>query len=64
VVASQGGETIGILGRQIATERFSEACTSDILSFNNTYWIDFSGNLVRSLQAIAPDSGYIQLDRP
>jgi hypothetical protein len=64
MIASQGRETIGILGRQIATERFGEACTSDALSFTNQYWIDDSGKMVRSLQAIAPDTGYIQLDRP
>jgi hypothetical protein len=63
-VASQGRETIGIFGRQIATERFGEACQSDVLSFSNQYWIDDAGKMVRSLQAIAPDSGYIQLDRP
>jgi hypothetical protein len=63
-VASQGTETIGIVGRQIATEVFAEACKSDRLSFTNRYWIDSSGRMVRSLQAIAPESGYIQLDRP
>jgi hypothetical protein len=64
IVAPQGRETIGILGRQVATERFGEACQSDRLAFTNQYWIDGSGKMVRSLQAIAPDSGYIQLDRP
>jgi hypothetical protein len=63
-VASQGRETISILGHQIATERFGEACQSDQLSFSNKYWIDDTGKMARSLQAIAPDSGYIQLDRP
>ncbi|WP_237066320.1 YjbF family lipoprotein [Loktanella sp. M215] len=63
-LASQGRETIGILGRQIATERFDETCQSDMLAFTNKYWIDDSGVMVRSLQAIAPESGYIQLDRP
>jgi hypothetical protein len=63
-VASQGRETIGILGRQITAERFGEACQSNMLSFTNQYWIDNSGKMVRSLQAVAPDTGYIQLDRP
>ena len=63
-VSSKGRETIGILGRQIATERFGEACQSDRLAFENSYWIDDAGRIVRSQQAIAPDSGYIQLDRP
>ncbi len=63
-VASQGRETIGIMGRQIGTEVFAEACQSDRLSFTNRYWIDDTGRMVRSLQAIASDSGYIQLDRP
>ena len=63
-VASQGRETIGILGRQIGTEVFAEECRSDRLSFTNRYWIDDSGRMVRSLQAIAPNSGYVQLDRP
>jgi hypothetical protein len=63
-VASQGRETIGILGRQIVTERFDERCRSDQLAFSNVYWINDLGSLVRSLQAVAPDSGYIQLDRP
>ena len=63
-IASQGRETIGILDRQIATEVFAETCKSDRLSFTNRYWIDDRGTMVRSLQAIAPQSGYIQLDRP
>ena len=63
-VTSQGRETVGIMGRQIPTEVFAEACQSDRLSFTNRYWIDDMGRMVRSLQAIAPDSGYVQLDRP
>ena len=63
-VASQGRETIGILGRQIGTEVFAEECQSDRLAFTNRYWIDDAGKMVRSLQAIAPEAGYIQLDRP
>lgn len=63
-VSSKGRETISILGRQIATEHFDEACQSDRLGFTNSYWIDGLGTMVRTLQAVAPDSGYIQLDRP
>ena len=63
-LASQGHETISILGRQIPTERFGETCQSDSLAFTNSYWIADDGVMVRSLQAIAPESGYIQLDRP
>ena len=63
-VASQGRETIGILGRQIGTEVFAEECQSDRLAFTNRYWIDDAGKMVRSLQAIASEAGYIQLDRP
>jgi hypothetical protein len=63
-VTSRGAETIKILGRQIATERFSEDCKSDRLAFGNSYWIDDGGRIVRSQQAIAPESGYIQLDQP
>ena len=63
-LASQGRETVGIMGRQIGTEVFAETCQSDRLSFTNRYWIDDTGRMVRSLQAIAPESGYIQLDRP
>lgn len=63
-LTSKGRETIGILGHQIATERYAETCNSDRLTFSNSYWIDNSGKMVRSLQAVAPDSGYIQLDRP
>ena len=63
-LASQGRETVGIMGRQIGTEVFGETCRSDRLSFTNRYWISDDGRMVRSLQAIAPESGYIQLDRP
>ena len=63
-VASQGRETIGIMGRQIGTEVFAEECRSDRLAFTNRYWISDDGRMVRSLQAIAPESGYVQLDRP
>jgi hypothetical protein len=63
-VASQGRETIGILGRQITAERFGEACQSDLLGFTNSYWVDETGQMVRSLQAVSPESGYLQLDSP
>ena len=63
-VASQGRETIGIMGRQVGTEVFAETCQSDRLAFTNRYWISDDGRMVRSLQAIAPESGYVQLDRP
>lgn len=63
-ITAQPNEAIGILGRQITAQRFKEDCQSDGLVFGNSYWIDGAGQMVRSQQAIAPESGYIQLDRP
>jgi len=63
-IAPQGGETITILQKSFATSRYSETCQSDFLSFTNSYWVDGNGQIVRSLQAIAPEAGYVQLDRP
>lgn len=44
------------------TTRFEEKCVSDQLQFTNVYWVNQQGQVVRSLQAVSPDAGYLQID--
>ncbi|MBS1302333.1 YjbF family lipoprotein [Loktanella sp. SALINAS62] len=59
-----GTETISIVERPLSTQRYEENCENENISFSNTYWLNESGEIVRSRQAISPELGYLVLDRP
>lgn len=61
-IAPQGADPVTRQGETRAAQRFEERCTSDSLSFTNVYWIDAENRVLRSLQAISPDAGYLQID--
>lgn len=63
-IASTGTETINILQRAVPTRRVEESCTGQSTAFTNTYWIGSDGNIARSRQAISPEAGFVQIDRP
>ncbi len=57
-------------GREVVTQfkidrnatRFEEKCASETLQFTNVYWVNDAGSVIRSLQAISPGAGYLQID--
>ena len=55
-------EDVNRLGQTLRAQRFDETCTSDGLSLTNVYWVNGAGRVVRSLQAVSPDAGYLQID--
>lgn len=63
-IAPEGAETINIVEKAYATRRFTESCKGENIAFTNTYWLDAGGQIVRSLQAVSPETGILQLDRP
>ncbi len=61
-IVSQGAETIERLKTKQNTTRFEEKCASEGLQFTNVYWVNGAGRIIRSLQAISPQAGYLQID--
>lgn len=61
-IASEVPETIERLQKTLNSVRFEEQCTGDALGFTNIYWVNRDGQMLRSLQAISPDAGYLQID--
>ncbi|PUB11598.1 YjbF family lipoprotein [Yoonia sediminilitoris] len=61
-IASEGFETVKRLGTEQKTTKFTEDCASPNLEFANVYWVNRQGRIVRSLQAISPGAGYLQID--
>jgi hypothetical protein len=61
-IASQGKDTFERAGAMVEAERFEERCTSDLLEFTNVYWTNRRGDMLRSLQAVSPGAGYLQID--
>lgn len=61
-IAPKGQEQVNRLGRSINATRFEEVCRGEGLALTNVYWIDGSRRIVRSLQAVSPDAGYLQID--
>ncbi len=61
-IASQGPEVIERLQKTLNSVRFEEECRGEGLGFTNVYWVNRDGGMIRSLQAISPDAGYLQID--
>ena len=61
-IASKGPETIERLQNALISVRFEEECEGDELRFTNIYWVNRAGLIIRSLQAVSPDAGYLQID--
>jgi hypothetical protein len=61
-IASMGPDSFERREQTQNTTRFEERCTSDQLQFTNVYWLNESGQIIRSLQAVSPDAGYLQID--
>lgn len=61
-IVSEGTEEIDLFETSAMTERFKEKCEGEGLTFTNIYWINQQGAVARSLQAVSPDAGYLQID--
>jgi hypothetical protein len=61
-IVSEGSDDITRAEVMIETTRFKETCTSDVFAFSNIYWVNRQNKIIRSLQAVSPDAGYLQLD--
>ena len=61
-IASQGREVVERLQTKQNATRFEEKCGNENLQFSNVYWVNNAGTIIRSLQAISPDAGYLQID--
>lgn len=61
-IARQGSDTVERLGQTLNTTQFEEKCSGEGLQLTNIYWVNRNGELLRSLQAISPDAGYLQID--
>lgn len=61
-IASMGPEVIERLQESLNSVRFEEKCESDSFKFTNIYWVNGAGTIIRSLQAVSIDSGYLQID--
>ena len=63
-IVLDGRETITVVEKSSLTSRFKESCRGESVAFTNTYWITDQGRMIRSSQAVAPDTGFLVLDRP
>ena len=64
-IRDAGPERLDDLPTGPATLRLvKEACASDLLVFENSYWLDAAGRIIRSRQVVSPQVGFIQTDWP
>lgn len=61
-VATDGAETLRIVGEAYATTRIIERCNSDDTSFTNVYWIENTGEVRKSRQWIGPLVDYVNIE--
>ncbi len=61
-IAFKGPEVIERLQNTLNSVRFEEECQGEGLQFTNVYWVNDAGVILRSLQAVSPDAGYLQID--
>jgi len=60
----RGGVESFVIARQTYTARqYAETCTAGDLTIENRFYSDNAGNVLRSLQWLGPESGYIELFR-
>lgn len=60
-ITTEGPDTITTAAGAVETTKVVEICNSSALVFRNNYWLD-GGDIVQSLQAVAPSVGYIKVN--
>lgn len=62
-IVETGPETIAAATGTREAIKYTESCTSNTAIFTNSYWLDQrGGNVVQSRQAIAPTTGFLQIN--
>lgn len=62
-IVETGPETIAAATGTREAIKYTESCTSNAAIFTNSYWLDQrGGNVVQSRQAIAPTTGFLQIN--
>lgn len=61
-ISSEGSDEVARFGQTIPATRYQEVCTGEGLNLTNIYWVNGARGIVRSLQAVSPDAGYLQID--
>ena len=62
-VTSNGPDSIELGARQVTARKFTEACQSPRLVFENLYWIDASGQIIASRQFVSQTVAYLRFSR-
>ena len=63
-VTYNGTESVDLGARQVTGRKFTEACTSPRLVFENLYWLDGSGSVFASRQFVSQTVAYLRFNRP
>ena len=63
-IVFDAAETVTILQKAIPTRRFKETCQGQRTAFSNTYWIASGNRLVKTSQAVAPETGFLLIEWP
>lgn len=61
-IATDGSETVHVVGTAYETTRVSERCRSDDTSFTNVYWIENTGKVRKSRQWISTLVDYVDIE--
>lgn len=62
-ITETGPDTIATATGSREAIAYAEACTSDALTFTNSYWLDArGGNIIQSRQAAGPTAGFLQIN--
>ncbi|WP_164870998.1 YjbF family lipoprotein [Mesobaculum littorinae] len=62
-ITDTGADSIEVAGRDYPSRKITEACSSDLASFENLYWIEADGTIRQSLQWVGPEVGSLVLER-
>ena len=62
-ITQDGPEPVATVTGSRDAVKYTEACRGSALAFSNFYWLDpVSGALVQSRQAVAPTTGFLQIN--
>lgn len=62
-VTANGSEPVNLGAREVTLRKFTESCTSNVLAFENLFWLDAAGAIVASRQYVSPTVAYLRSNR-
>ncbi len=63
VVTKVGREVVELAAGPAELTKFEESCEGRQLVFKNEYWTNDEGNIIRSIQVLSPELGFLLLER-